>query len=76
MYYDFLFKAFNMSVTASWLILAVLLLRFVFKKAPKWLRVALWGVVGLRLLLPFLCRAGSVSCRVRIRFTIPCVQVL
>ncbi|MBQ6164410.1 MAG: hypothetical protein IJK23_08055 [Clostridia bacterium] len=53
MYYDFLFKAFNMSVTASWLILAVLLLRFVFKKAPKWLRVALWGVVGLRLLLPF-----------------------
>ena len=53
MYYDLLFKAFNMSVTASWLILAVLLLRLVFKKAPKWLRVALWGVVGLRLLLPF-----------------------
>ncbi|MBQ6018900.1 MAG: M56 family metallopeptidase [Clostridia bacterium] len=50
---DLLLKFFNMSVTAAWLILAVLLLRLLFKKAPKWLRVALWGVVGLRLLLPF-----------------------
>ena len=50
---DVFFKLLNMSITASWLVLAALIFRFAFKKAPKWLRVALWGVVGLRLLLPF-----------------------
>lgn len=50
---DLFLKLFNMSVTASWLILAVLLLRVIFKKAPKWIRVALWGAAALRLLLPF-----------------------
>ena len=49
---DLFLKLFNMSVTASWLILAVLLFRMIFKKAPKWIRVALWGVAALRL-LPF-----------------------
>lgn len=41
-----------MSITASWLILAVVLLRFVLKKAPKWIAVLLWGIVALRLVVP------------------------
>ena len=46
-------KVLNMSIAASWLILAVLLLRFVLKKAPKWIAVLLWGIVALRLAVPF-----------------------
>lgn len=40
----------NMSISASWLVLAVLLLRLLFKRAPKWATVCLWGIVALRLL--------------------------
>ena len=43
----------NTSVTAGYLVLAVLLARIVLKKAPKWISCALWGLVGLRLVLPF-----------------------
>ncbi len=43
----------NTSITASWLILVVLVLRMLFKKAPKWMHVALWGLVAVRLLFPF-----------------------
>lgn len=43
----------NISITASWLILVVIGLRLVLKKAPKWVNVALWGIVALRLLMPF-----------------------
>ena len=46
-------KVLNMSITAGWLALTVILVRFVFKKAPKALTVALWGLVGLRLLVPW-----------------------
>ena len=43
----------NLSIAGSWMILAVLLLRLVLKRAPKALVCALWLLVGLRLLLPF-----------------------
>lgn len=46
-------KIVNMSISASWLVLAVLLLRFVFKKAPRWVNVLLWGIVAVRLIFPF-----------------------
>ncbi|MBO4562391.1 MAG: hypothetical protein J5772_02130 [Clostridia bacterium] len=46
-------KVLNISLTAGWLVLAVVLLRFALKKAPKWTRCFLWGIVGLRLMLPF-----------------------
>ena len=46
-------KVFNISVTACWLCLAVVLLRFCLKKAPKGLICLLWAVVGLRLIFPF-----------------------
>ena len=50
---DLFLKTLNMSIAASWLILAVVLLRFVLKKAPKWIAVLLWGIVALRLAVPF-----------------------
>lgn len=43
----------NESIAASWLILAVMILRIFLKKSPKWIHVALWGLVAVRLLLPF-----------------------
>jgi len=46
-------KVLNMSIAASWLILAVVVLRLVLKRAPKWITVALWGLVALRLAVPF-----------------------
>lgn len=50
---DLFLHLMNMSLTASWMILAVLLLRLVLKKAPRWIPCLLWGVVALRLILPF-----------------------
>ena len=46
-------KILNMSITASYLVLAIVLLRILLKKAPKWLRCSLWVLVGIRLMLPF-----------------------
>ena len=45
-------KLLNMSVNAGWLVLAVLLVRIMFPKAPKWLFPLLWSFVGIRLLMP------------------------
>lgn len=45
-------KLLNNSISATWLVLAVLLARLLLKKAPKKYRCALWGLVGLRLALP------------------------
>ena len=47
------FKILNMSITATWLVLAVIVLRLLFKKAPKSLSVFLWALVGIRLICPF-----------------------
>lgn len=46
-------KIINMSISAGWLVLAVLILRLVLKKAPKWVNVLLWGIVAVRLICPF-----------------------
>jgi len=50
---DIFLKILSMSYSAGWLILTILLLRLVLKKAPKWISVALWGIAAARLLLPF-----------------------
>ena len=50
---DIFLKLVNLSISASWLILAVLVLRGVLKKAPKWVMPLLWGVVALRLVCLF-----------------------
>ncbi len=49
----FMIKLFNMSINAVWLILAVIVLRFILKKAPKYINLIMWGLVGLRLVCPF-----------------------
>lgn len=43
----------NIGIKAGWLILAVLLLRVILRKAPRWTVCLLWGVVVLRLVFPF-----------------------
>lgn len=51
-------KLLNMSIAASWLILAVLAARLLLKKAPRWIICLLWGLAGLRLLCPFSLQSG------------------
>ena len=50
---EFFLNVVNMSISASWLVCAVLLLRLLLKKAPKWINVILWGIVAVRLICPF-----------------------
>ena len=50
---DLFVSVLNMSISAAWVLLAVLLLRLIFKKAPKRITVLLWCIVGLRLIMPF-----------------------
>lgn len=42
----------NMSITCVWIVLGVLIARLILKRAPKWISVALWGIVALRLIFP------------------------
>ncbi len=46
-------KIVNMSITASWLVLAVIAVRLVFRKTPKWILCFFWGLVAVRLICPF-----------------------
>ncbi len=46
-------KILNMSITASWLVLAIILLRFILNKAPKAIVIFLWALVAVRLICPF-----------------------
>ena len=48
----------GMSTTASWAILAILLLRFFLRKASCQFLRALWAIPALRLLLPFSMQSG------------------
>ena len=50
---DIFLKVVNMSISASWIVLAVLIARFLLKKAPKWINCILWCIVGIRLIFPF-----------------------
>ena len=46
-------KLVNQSISASWLIAAILVLRLLLKRAPRWSQMLLWGIAAVRLLLPF-----------------------
>ena len=48
----------DMSLTASYVILIVILVRLLLKKTPKVISYALWIVVALRLLIPFTLESG------------------
>lgn len=43
----------NMSITASFMVLAVMILRMLLRRSPKWISYALWGIVLFRLVCPF-----------------------
>ena len=58
MFYTFLPNLLNMSLTASVVIVFVLLLRLLLKKAPKVISYALWGIVLFRLLCPISIESG------------------
>ncbi|MBQ3087112.1 MAG: hypothetical protein IJC45_07245 [Clostridia bacterium] len=59
----------NMSITASWIVLAVLILRLFLRKAPKAVSCALWALVGVRLVFPF--SVESVFSLIPSRETVP-----
>ena len=46
-------KVLNMGISAGWLILAAILVRFLLKRAPKWIACLLWALAAVRLLCPF-----------------------
>ncbi len=50
---DLFLKLLNMSISGSFLICAVVLLRLIFRKAPRWVSCLLWIIAGVRLILPF-----------------------
>ena len=50
---DVFLKLLNISITAGWLILAVLCIRLIFRKIPKWITCLLWGMAAIRLICPF-----------------------
>ena len=50
---EFFLNIVNMSISASWIVLVVLALRLLLRKAPKWIMVLLWGIVAVRLVCPF-----------------------
>ena len=50
---DIFLKLLDMSLSASWIVLAVITTRLVLKKAPRWMICALWALVALRLVCPF-----------------------
>ncbi len=50
---DIFLDLFNMSITATYLVLAIVVARFLLKKAPKWVNCLMWLLVGIRLVCPF-----------------------
>ncbi len=50
---DVFLRILNMSISAGWLVMAVLGARLLLKRAPKWVNVLLWAIVALRLVCPF-----------------------
>ena len=50
---DIFIKIFNLGVSAGWFVLAILVCRPLMRRVPKWINCLLWGIVGLRLCLPF-----------------------
>ena len=53
----------NTAVQASYLVLALVLVRLIFRKAPKKLLCALWALVGLRLIHTDICDGSRLQYR-------------
>ncbi|MBE6543555.1 MAG: M56 family metallopeptidase [Ruminococcaceae bacterium] len=50
---DIFLKVLELSFSSSFIVLAIILLRAFLKKTPKWIFCLLWGLAGIRLVLPF-----------------------
>ncbi|MBQ9793805.1 MAG: M56 family metallopeptidase, partial [Clostridia bacterium] len=50
---EIFYEILNLSLSAAYLVPVVLVLRLVLKKAPRWTMCLLWGLVALRLVMPF-----------------------
>ena len=55
---QFFLTVLNRSIAASWLVVAVLLLRPLLRRVSGRIVVALWGMVGIRLVSPFLIESA------------------
>lgn len=64
-------KLLNMSLTASGLIVVVIVFRFIFRRMPKWLNCLLWSVAAIRLVCPFSMESafGILTCTEPVRNT-------
>ncbi|MBQ3405390.1 MAG: hypothetical protein IJG63_08260 [Oscillospiraceae bacterium] len=51
--YAFFLKLLNMSAAGAVLILALILIRAVLKRAPRWMLCAMWALAAIRLVCPF-----------------------
>lgn len=49
---SFFMSLIQLSITGSIFVLAVMLLRLIFRKAPRWVFCMLWGLTALHLLMP------------------------
>lgn len=50
---DIFVKVLSMGINASWIIMAVMVFRLLFHKAPRWIVCFLWIIVGFKLICPF-----------------------
>ncbi len=53
-------KVLNMAVNASWLILAVVVLRLLLRRSPRWIFCLMWALVAFRLICPLTLK-GALS---------------
>lgn len=50
---DLFLNVLNISITSAWVVIGVMIVRLILKKAPKWISCILWALVGIRLVFPF-----------------------
>ena len=55
---SFVITLFNLSIAASWLVIAIIVFRLLFRKAPKRVVFAVWALVAIRLVVPFFPESG------------------
>lgn len=50
---EFFLRLVNISIAGGWMVLAVMVIRLLLSKSPKWITCLLWGLAGLRFVIPF-----------------------
>ena len=52
------YRVLDIGIAALWMVMAVLILRLVFRKASSRVKCAMWGIVALRLLVPVIIESN------------------